>query len=348
MMSRRIVFRVVGTVVAIAVLVVAFGLAKLTLPGTPSSTRFVHFDGFVKLPRGNVLNVLDYITYWNHSMMVTNISTGTVFKVGLDQATGSAPSIERLLGPPKAHGVAIATSTGKAFVTRSTANTVDMFDPATMNKLSSIEVPDDADGIIYDPAADLIYVANGDAQVGTLIDPHGPRIVARVPLGGKPEFPVYDPKTGLIYQNLNDTNEIVAIDPTQRKVVDRRSIAPCDGPTGLALDNQNRRLIAVCGRNAVLIVIDMASWKVVTKLSIGSEPDSVAYDAEYHRIYTAGAGGRLDVIEQKTPNDYVSLDSVKTHFGAHTLAIDPSTHKIYVAYASLFVSPRLAVFSPTP
>lgn len=345
-MSRRIIVRSIGVLALVILLAGAFALTRLILPGTPSQSRFVHFDGFVKLPGGNVLNVLDYITYWDHTMMVTSISSGAVFKVTLEDS--GTPRIDSMRGLPKAHGVAIATSTGKAFVTRSKANTVDGFDPASMQRLSSIDVPDDADGIIYDPTDDLLYTANGDAQVGTLIDPHGPTVVAKVPLGGKPEFPVFDARTDQIFQNLNDSNEIVAIDPARHAVTNRWSISPCDGPTGLALDDQHRRLFAVCGRNALMVVIDMDAWKVVVSVPIGAAPDSVAYDAKFHRLYTAGAGGRMDVIEQKSADDYVALDSVKTHFGAHTLAIDPDTDKIYVGYASLFVDPRLAVFSPTP
>jgi len=40
------------------------------------------------------------------------------------------------------------------------------------------------------------------------------------------------------------------------------------------------------------------------------------------------------------------LDTVHTHYGAHTLALDLATHALYVGYASLVVGPRVAVFIP--
>lgn len=45
-------------------------------------------------------------------------------------------------------------------------------------------------------------------------------------------------------------------------------------------------------------------------------------------------------------NRYRPLDAIKLHYGAHTLAVDPINHRVYVAYASLIIAPRLAVFEP--
>jgi DNA-binding beta-propeller fold protein YncE len=56
----------------------------------------------------------------------------------------------------------------------------------------------------------------------------------------------------------------------------------------------------------------------------------------------------LSVIEQTSPDVYRVLGNVRLHYGAHTLAVDPQTGRIYVAYASLLIGPRLAVFEPRP
>ena len=64
------------------------------------------------------------------------------------------------------------------------------------------------------------------------------------------------------------------------------------------------------------------------------------------RVYATGKSGELSVIQQDGPDRYRTLDSIKLHYGAHTLAVDPVTHRVYVAYASLIIAPRLAVFDP--
>jgi hypothetical protein len=44
----------------------------------------------------------------------------------------------------------------------------------------------------------------------------------------------------------------------------------------------------------------------------------------------------MSVVQEDTPNTYRLRDTVPLHLGAHTLAIDQVTHRVYVAYASLF------------
>lgn len=114
----------------------------------------------------------------------------------------------------------------------------------------------------------------------------------------------------------------------------------------MAIDSEQRRLFAVCSRNATLVVFDLDSHRVITSLKIGGGPDSVAFDATLHRIYCAGKAGRLTVIQQDGSDAYRVLDEIHTHYGAHTLALDPLSHRVFVAYASLFAHPRISVFSP--
>jgi YVTN family beta-propeller protein len=211
--------------------------------------------------------------------------------------------------------------------------------------LRRISVAEGPGAIIYDPYDKLMYVTNGDAKVATLIDPVNSTNVAVVPLGGEPEFAVLDPQTNLIYQNLKGNNTVAAVDVARHSVVQRWPLPGCDMPTGAAIDAADRRLFVVCAKTARLLALDLVTHQVVASLPIGGLPDSVAYDPELHRIYTTGLAGIMSVVQQDAPNTYRLLDTVHLHYGAHTLAIDPVTHRVYAAYANLFVQPRLAVFS---
>ena len=94
------------------------------------------------------------------------------------------------------------------------------------------------------------------------------------------------------------------------------------------------------------MVFDLETHRVITALKIGGGPDSVAFDPALRRIYSAGKAGKLSIIQQDNPFSYHVLDEIQTHYGAHTLAVDPVSHKVFVAYASLLTHPRIAVFSP--
>ncbi len=345
--ALRTVRRATIWVVA-ALVVIAGGFAgSLIYPGTPGAARSLKFQGYIPLPTGAGLNVLDYLTVNGADLFVTNVSSGSVYKITLrGAALPSAADITVLAGPPSPHGVAVDPTSGLAFVTRSEANTVDVFDPATMRLVKRIPVADDADGIFYDPADRLIYAASGAVKVATVIDPASQTKVAMIALGGAPEFAAFDAETGLMYQNLKDANSMVAVDLAKRSVTQREPLDLCLGPSGMAIDPGRRRLFVACSGNARLVIFSLDSHRVTRSLPIGGGPDSVAYDAGLHRIYTTGKSGVLSVIQQDGPDTYRRLDQIRLHYGAHTLAVDPATHRLYVGYASLVVPARLAVFTP--
>lgn len=346
-MGPKTVRRMVLWVMAVIVLVIAGFAFTLIYPGTPSSARSLKFQGYVPLPKCGALNILDYLNISGRDLFVTSESSGNVYKVSLRRAAVPDPSeIEVLAGPPAAHGVVVDPATGLAFVTRSQANTVDVFDPATMRPGKRIPVADDADGIFYDPANKLVDAVSGDSKVATLIDPATQAVVATIPLGGAPEFAAFDARTNLLYQNLKDTNSVAAVDLAKRSVVQRWRLDQCLGPSGMAIDTPERRLFIVCSGNARLVIFSLDAHRVTSALPIGGGPDSVGYDAGLHRLYTTGRSGVLSVIQQDSPDSYRRLDQISLHYGAHTLAVDPVTHELYVGYASLLLPARLAVFAP--
>jgi YVTN family beta-propeller protein len=336
-----------GVIAAAAIAMAGY----LIYPGIPSSASSLIFKGYVRLSSDGVLSVLDYLTVSDHMLFVTGESSGDVNKVRIDNENSlpTTADVTKWQGDgPAAHGVAIDPSTRLAFVTRSESNTVDIFDPAKMAVIKRIPVADDPDAIIYDEFDKLVYVASGDSHVATLIDPSTQTTIATIALNGAPEYAAFDASTRLLYQNLHDTSTVVAVDIAKRAVVASWPLQGCEAPTGMAIDGVHRRLFIGCNANAVLAIFDLIEHRVVATVPIGKAPDSVAFDPELHRIYTTGKSGVLVVIQQDEPNTYKVLDTVHLHYGAHTLTVDLATHILYVAYAGLFVDPRVAVFIPRP
>ncbi len=332
----------------VALFLIAAGFAAVLIyPGTPGPARSLKFLGYVQLPSHGWLNVLDYLTVSGRDLFVTSVTSGDVYKIALDSTSPpTEPRIATLAGPPAAHGVAVDPTSGLAFVTRSGANTIDLFEPGAMRLVGRIPVADDADAIFYDPASKLIYADSGEPKLATLIDPASRTKVGTIDLGGAAEFAAFDERTRLTYQNLKDANAVAAVDFTKRSVVGRWPLDRCKAPSGMAIDAPDRRLFVVCSGNARLVVFSLDSHRVTTSVSIGGGPDSVAFDATLRRLYATGRSGVLTVIQQDAPDAYHQLDRINLHFGAHTLAVDPVTHAVYVGYASLLVAPRLAMFTP--
>src|ERR1700730_7651328 len=187
--------RITAAFATMIVLCLAVVAAYLICPGTPGKSKFMKFEGYIELPRGGPLNVLDYLTISNGTLFVTSESSGALFKVNLDANHPSLSTVSELPGSGVAHGVALLMERNVAFMTRSEENTVDVFDPTSLRLLARTPVADDADTMLYVTSAKLVYVANGDAKIATLIDPEKHITVGTVTLPGRPEFPALDLRT---------------------------------------------------------------------------------------------------------------------------------------------------------
>ena len=56
------------------------------------------------------------------------------------------------------------------------------------------------------------------------------------------------------------------------------------------------------------------------------------FDAQKKRVYCASGSSGLSVVEE-TADGAVTLGTVKTAPGAHTITVDPKTHAVWIAYA---------------
>ena len=335
-----------GVVGSFALAFCAVG-AYVVFPGEPGKASTLTFDGFIKLPGTGPLAALDYLTISRDQLFVSSISSGQVLATSLPALHVQASATVRSSEPGgSAHGVVLVDDPPVGLVTRGGTNTVDLFDPTTLQTLKRLKVAKGPDAILRDPETGLVYVASGEARMASLIDPLQRRVVATIALPGQPEYAAQDARTGLLYQNLADTNSVAVISFVRRAVVDHWPLARCQRPSGMALDALHQRLFVVCSGNSRLGVIDIASHAEIASLPIGRLSDTAAYDPLLQRLYVAGGMGQLTVVVPVGTHAYRVVDRVRTHLGAHTLVIDPASHRLYVGYAGFLGAPRVAVFSP--
>jgi YVTN family beta-propeller protein len=322
--------------VLIVLAIVTFNIYLSTRP-TP---RTVHEAGTIKVPAPFHVGraFIDYMTIDGQRLYTGYASAGLV---GVIDTTTSQPA-GTVSGLGRTHGIAVVAGSNLGFASDSGDNTVGVFDLNTQKLLQKIPAGLDTDAIIYDPKLNLVYAANHDGKTATLIDAATQKVVATVQLGGEPEYPQADPATGLIYQNLEDISELVVVDPQKQAVTHRYKLAPCEGPTGLALDAADHRLFSAC-RSQHLVVLNTNTGDIVAVLPIGGGVDGAGYDPVLRRVYSANAVGSMTVIQQDSPDQYRVLENAATHFGGHSLVIDPATHRIYVAYFG-----SVAMYDPVP
>jgi len=266
----------------------------------------------------------DYLTVDSvqHRLYVSHSTVTEVIDMQSDKVVGVIADTAGV------HGIAIARDLGRGFISDGKADMVTVFDLATLKTLATVKVGGNPDAILYDPASRRVMTFNGKSHDVTIIDAARGAVVATVPVGGKPEFAQLG-EGGNAWFNVEDTNELAVLDPAAGKVVRRESIAPCESPSGLAVDD-HRRLYAVCENRQMVIV--GADGKVLGRAPIGAGSDGVAWlDGS---AYSAnGQDGTISVVAETSPGHFETVETVVTAAGARTIAADPASHRLYLPTA---------------
>jgi YVTN family beta-propeller protein len=244
------------------------------------------------------------------------------------------------------HGIALAKDLNKGFISDGKDTAVTVFDLKTFKTTDKIKVTGaNPDAILFDPFTHRIFTFNGRGNNATVIDAGTNKVIGTIPLAGKPEFAVTDGK-GKVYVNIEDLSKICQINPKTMTVEQTWPIAPGEGPSGLALDNQTHRLFSVCDK--LMVVVDALTGKVITSLPIGDRVDGVAFDPATKCAYSSNGDGTMTVVKEVNENTFKVLENVATQKGARTITIDKSTHKIYLPTAQFGDTPEATKENPHP
>ena len=239
------------------------------------------------------------------------------------------------------HGMAFAYDLGKGYTSNGQANTVTVFDLKTVAQSSVIPIPGkDPDSIIYDPQTKRVFTFNGKSNDSTVIDATSGKVVGTVALGGKPEEPALDGQ-GNMFVNIEDKSALTKFDTKTLAVKGSWPLAPCEGPSALAIDLKNHRLFSACDK--VMVVTNGDTGKVVASPPIGGDPDGNVYDPSTGMLFAACREGLVSVIHQDSADKYSVLGNITTQFGTRTMAFDPKTGHVYTVTADF-----KAAAAPTP
>ena len=229
------------------------------------------------------------------------------------------------------HGIAIATDLGRGFTSNGRADNVTIFDLKTLKPIGTVKTDANPDAIVYEPVSKRVFTFNGRGKNTTAINAADGTVAGTLALGGKPEFATVDGK-GSIFVNNEDTSELIEIDAKKITETHRWPLAPCKSPSGLAMDQKNRRLYSVCD-DKVSVVVNADTGKVVATPEIGNGPDAAAFDPELGDFFASCGEGVLTVVHEDSPDKYTVVENVPTKRSARTMGLDLKTHNIFMPAA---------------
>ena len=256
------------------------------------------------------------------------VSHGTKIVVIDTQANKLAGEIA---DTPGVHGFAIAADLGRGFSSNGRENKASIVDLKTLKTIQKVDTGENPDAIVYEPGRHEVYTMNGRGKSATVFDAQNGKVVATIPLGGRPEFAQADSKAGKLYVNIEDLSAIKVIDTASHTVSATWPIAPGEAASGMAIDVERHRLFIGC-ENKLMLMIDNTTGKVAYSVPIGDGVDSTWYDPGTKLAFSSnGVSGTVTIAREESPSLLKVVQTLKTRRGARTMALDPSTHTIYLA-----------------
>ena len=200
------------------------------------------------------------------------------------------------------------------------------------------------DGIAYAPAEHKVFVSDESGGADVVIDARTNTRRSTIDLGGEAGNTLYDSVSHCVLVAVQTRNQLLAIDPVSERIVTRYDLAGADHPHGFTLDEAGRLAFISCEGNAALLVVDLRTMQVLSTHRVGDDPDVLAWDAAWRRLYVASESGVV--------TSYVVGDRVLHPAGevraphAHSVAVDPRTHRVYLPLENVGGRPVLRVMIP--
>lgn len=297
-------------------------VADILLPGR--ATRFDYQS--VDSERGRL-----YISHMGDGRLV-------VVDMRADSVVADVP------GVPGATGVWAVPEVHRVYVSASGRSEVAVVDDRSLEIVARIPGPRFPDGIANAPGAGRVFVSDEAGAADFAIDIATNRVVARISLGGEAGNTHYDPVSGCILVAEQTHDQLIAIDPASARIVAQYSLAGARGLHGFALDT-GRRLAFITGEDdAKLLVVDLRTMRVAAVHPVGDRPDVLAFDAALGVLYVAAEGGVVTAfVEESTGLRRLGELRIPQ---AHSVAVDPTTHRVYLPLANLNGRPVLRILAP--
>ena len=264
----------------------------------------------------------------------------TVFDVNKQTIVGDVKDLKRV------HGVLAVPALHRVYASATGTNELAVIDDQSLSIIARVPAGDYPDGIAYASKANKIYVSDLHGKTDTVIDAKTNQRVTTIALGGGAGNSQYDSGADRIFVTVDGREELAEIDPNTDQVVARYPLTGCKGSHGLLIDSEHRLAFAACEDNSKLVVFDLEAKQATATLSVGADPDVLAFDAGLRRLYVSAESGIIAIFDEHERG----LQKVAEGFfaaNAHSVAVDSSTHRAYFPLQNMNGKPVLRIAVPS-
>lgn len=346
---------------ALAGLLITPGIAA-SAPQPPFGGRFTLI---ADVPLGSAANRIDYQSFdpLAHRLYVSLMGAGKLLVFD----TAANKPITQLDGFPKATGVLVVPQSHRVYASvpgggigPSLAQGLGMLglskghgavaivDTDTLHEVARLPGGVFPDGIAYDPKDNRIFVSDEMGSAVTVIDAAQSKVIARIAAGGEVGNVQYDPATAKLYAPIQTKNELAIFDAAGASRVNAYPLSRCKHPHGLAVPPDTAIGYVACDENDTLVAVDLKTGKELSHLPLGHDPDVLAMDGAARRLYVASESGNLSSFDITDPAAPRALGDSFIGKGAHSVAVDPTTHRLYFPLADASGKSVMRILAPVP
>ena len=275
-----------------------------------------------------------------HRLYISHMNAGRLVVVDLD----SSRVVAEVNGLDRATGVLAVPAQHAVYVSAAGRHELVAIESRTLKATGRVDGIRFPDGIAYAPAEGKLFVSDETGGADVVIDARTMTKRQAIALGGEAGNTHYDSVSHCILVAVQTRNQLVAIDPVTERVVARYGLPDVEAPHGFVVDEAGRRAFVTGEGNSVLLVLDLRTMRVRQRLRVGDDPDVLAWDPGWRRLYVASESGVLSMFS--AAGDTLRLLSVLHAPHAHTVAVDPRTHRVYLPLENVGGKPLLRILAP--
>jgi DNA-binding beta-propeller fold protein YncE len=322
-----------------------FGLAAVFVSGLASSctAQPVPLRVVADVPLGEPTRRFDYVSLdpTTGRLFIADLSGGRVLVVDV----GGNRLVEAVPDVAGAHGVIAVPQLGRVFASATGAQQVVAIDAKTLKVVGRGPGGRYPDGIAWAGTMGKLYVSDETGRSVGVFDPKTNTLVKQIPIGGEVGNTQFDPTDGLIYTNNQTTGDLIAIDPKSDTVLSRWRLKGCEENHGLLIDPTRQLAYVACQGNGKLVVFSLKDQMQLAEVAITRSPDVLAADLPLSRLYIAGEGGIVTVLDisATTPR---KIGEALLADNAHVVGVDPATHRVYFPLRNVGGQAVLRVMEP--
>ena len=266
-------------------------------------------------------------------------STVVVFDTDSNAVMGTIADIGEV------HGVLAIPDLGLVYATATKTNEVVAIDAASLKIVARISTSLHPDGLAYAPDVHKLYVSDEYGKTETVVDVRTNKRVMTIPLGGDVGNTQYDSRSKHIFVNVQGSGELVEIDPNTDTILRRIPIPGANGNHGLLIEPLLRLAFIANEGNNKLLVMDLNSMKIVASFTVPKGPDVLAHDVALGIVYLASESGVLSAFKV-SEHGVAKVGERFVGANAHTVALEPRTHKVYLPLKETGTPQVLRVMRP--